>query len=164
MEQHSKDDCKNKYENVKMIRFRQNEPSLPITENRLEELQRIFREVDEVLSAYLFGSYAEGVHHQRSDMDIAVRLMTGLTAMEKHQVRMDLLDMLETVFNEELDVLILNDASLKMVHQVFFRGKAIYVKNDRQEEAFRLQKQKEFFDFQYYMEKESRDLRAFYDC
>jgi hypothetical protein len=25
-------------------------------------------------------------------------------------------------------------------------------------------KQKEFFDFQYYLDKESLDLRAFYDC
>lgn len=146
-----------------MILFRENKLYAPIAENRLEELQMVYRENDGICSAYLFGSFAEGVHHKRSDIDFAVRLVAGLSAMEKHQIRMHLIDELENLLDQEVDVLILNDASLKMIHQVFRRGKAIYVKDDRQEETFRLQKQKEYFDFQYYMEKESRDLRAFYD-
>ncbi len=97
-------------------------------------------------------------------MDVAVRLTPGLSPTEKHRIRMHLIETLDQIVEEEVDILVLEDASLKMIHQVFRHGKAIYVKNDIEEEDFRLLKRKEYFDFQYYIEKEQRDLRAFYDC
>lgn len=136
----------------------------PTIQKCLAELQRIFRETEDVVSAYLFGSFAEGVSRRGSDVDVAVRLTPGLSPTEKHRIRMHLIEALDQIVEKEVDILELEDASLKMIHQVFRHGKAIYVKNDIKEEDFRLQKRKEYFDFQYYIEKEQRDLRAFYDC
>ena len=127
-------------------------------------MEQVFNPCEEVLSAYLFGSMAEGVMSQRSDVDFAVRLRSGLRAEQKHGIRARLEETLENMFMRQADVVILNDASLKMIHQVLKSGKLVYTKNLRDEETFRLQKQKEYFDFQYYMEKERRDLRAFYGC
>lgn len=135
----------------------------PSVQKHLAELKQIFRESGGVVSAYLFGSIAEGVQNRFSDVDIAVRLKPGLNPMDKHRIRMHLIGTIEGILEKDVDVVVLNDASLKMVHQVFRRGISIYVGNDQQEEEFRLKMQKTYFDFQYYLEKERRDLRAFYD-
>lgn len=132
-------------------------------QNRQVDLQRLFGEVDEVLAAYLFGSVAEGVSYRHSDLDFAIRLKSELSIEEKHRMRMNLIGALGNLSEREVDVVILNDASLKMTHQVFKHGKPLFVRNDSREEEFRLKKQKEYFDFQYYLEKERRDLRAFYE-
>jgi predicted nucleotidyltransferase len=131
---------------------------------RLADLERLFRQAEHVVSAYLFGSVAEAVSNNQSDIDFAVRLEAGLSVQERHQIRMRLIQELEQVLEGDVDVVVLDDASLKMIHQVLIHGSAIHVENDQLEESFRLKKQKEFFDFQYYLDKESRDLRAFYDC
>ena len=128
------------------------------------ELQRVFRDTSEVVSAYLFGSVAEGMSTKHSDVDFAVRLKPGLSTVAKHQIRMQLIEALELVLKRDVDMVVIDDASLKMIHQVFSHGRAIFTKDERREEAFRLKKQKEYFDFQYYIEKENRDLRAFYGC
>ncbi len=133
-------------------------------QQRITKLEEIFRKKDEVLSAYLFGSMAEGHQNRRSDVDIAVLVKPGLNAIDKHKIRMDLIESIEQFFGRQADIVVLNDASLKMKHQVFSHGKPIYIENDLKEESFRLRSQKEYFDFQYYLEKERRDLRAFYEC
>jgi predicted nucleotidyltransferase len=134
------------------------------TQIRRFALSQIFHRTEEVRSAYLFGSVAEGVSNPRSDLDIAVRLEPELGAEEKHRIRMDLIAELEDLHERQVDVVVLNDASLKMIYQVFNHGKSVYIRRLEEEENFRLKKQKEYFDFQYYLEKERRDLRAFYGC
>ncbi len=135
-----------------------------VIQKHIGALEVIFGETEGIISAYLFGSVADGVDNKLSDVDIAVLLRPGLSAIEKHRIRMYLTERIEQVLQKETDVVVLNNASLKMQHQVFSRGNPIYIKNEPMEEMFRLHKQKEYFDFQYYMEKERRDLRAFYDC
>jgi predicted nucleotidyltransferase len=115
---------------------------------RLADLKRLFRQAEQVASAYIFGSVAEAVSHQQSDVDFAVRLKPGLSAPDRHQIRMRLIQEIEQVLEGDVDVVVLDDASLKMIHQVLIHGSAIHVENDQLEESFRLKKQKEFFDFQ----------------
>jgi uncharacterized protein len=136
---------------------------LPI-QDRLAPLQHVFQKTAGVISAYLFGSVAAGVSNRHSDVDFAVLIAQGLNASEKHDIRMHLIEVLEQILGQNVDLVVLNDASLKMIHQVFNHGKPIYVRNNRAEEDFRLKMQKEYFDFQYYIEKERQDLREFYDC
>ena len=108
------------------------------------------------------GAAANGLLRENSDIDIAVRLRQNLSPVETNNIRLKIEDMLENVFQREVDVVTLNNASLKMIHQVYKHGFLIYVKDPLGERLFRIQKQKEYFDFQYYIEKERRDLRSFY--
>jgi len=128
----------------------------------ISELQQIFGSSPELLSAYLFGSAAEGLLREKSDIDIAVRLRQNISHSGTNNIRLKIEDVLENVFQRKVDVAILNRASLKMIHQVYKHGVLVYVKDPLEERVFRIQKQKEFFDFQYYIEKERRDLRLFY--
>ena len=128
------------------------------------ELQRIFGADPDVLSAYLFGSAAEGLLREKSDVDIAVRLSQNLSPIETITIRLNLEDVLEAVFQRKVDVVIMNKASLKMIHQIYRHGVQLYVSGPVEERDFRIQKRKEYFDFKYYIDKERRDLRLFYGC
>jgi uncharacterized protein len=135
-----------------------------IFKDNMDSMKLIFQKIEPVLSAYLFGSFSEGVPNRHSDLDFAVRLRPNLRTDQEHRIRMDLVEMLEDLLKTQVDVVILNDASLLMIHQAFTHGIPLYIRDMRQEEAFRLKKRKEYFDFRYYLEKDRRDLRTFYGC
>jgi len=116
------------------------------------------------LSAYVFGSVAMGLEHRRSDVDIAVRVDEHLEADAIFDLRLQLTDELEDVFRCSVDVVVLNTASLKMIHQVMKSGRMVYVTDPKKETAFRLRKQKEYFDFQYFLEDDRQALKTFYGC
>jgi predicted nucleotidyltransferase len=126
------------------------------------ELKRILSGRETVKSAYLFGSVATGVASDKSDIDIAIRLEPTTSSRDAHNIRLSLMDDLETIFHGPADVVILNSASLKLIHQVFKYGKPVYVQQPDEERAYRILKQKEYFDFQYFINKENIDLRSFY--
>ena len=130
----------------------------------ISELRKIFESHPEVLSVYIFGSAAMGLLRKDSDIDIAARLKEDFPPHDTNDLRLKLHDILEHVFQRKVDVVVMNGASLKMVHQIYTNGLLVYAVDLSNELEFRIQKQKEYFDFQYYLEKELHDLRSFYDC
>ncbi len=126
------------------------------------ELKRVLSGFKTVKSAYLFGSVVIGVASDKSDIDIATRLEPTTSSEDAHKIRLLLMDDLEMIFHRPVDVVILNSASLKFIHQVFQYGNPIYVRQPDEERAYRILKQKAYFDFQYYINKENLDLRSFY--
>ena len=115
-----------------------------------------------VISAYVFGSVAAGFENQRSDVDIAVRIDEGLAPEAIFDLRLQLTAELEDLLDRAADVIVLNTASLKMIHQVMRTGQRVYATDADKETAFRLQKQKEYFDFQYYMADDRKALKTFF--
>ena len=125
-------------------------------------LHRLFDGYETVRSAYLFGSKVTGFATEKSDLDVAIRLALDASPEEAYGIRIALMDDLEAIFNCPVDVVILNSASLKLIHQVFRSGNPIYVQLPDEEHAYRIRTQKAYFDFQYYINKERSDLRDFY--
>ena len=115
-----------------------------------------------VLSVYVFGSIGTGFEHTRSDVDIAVRVDRHLAPDKVFDLRLKLTDALEDLMERPVDVVVLNTASLKLIHQVMTSGRLLYATDPEEETAFRLQKRKEYFDFQYYLEDDRKALKAFY--
>jgi len=130
----------------------------------ISELQQVFETNPYVLSAYVFGSAAEGLLRENSDIDVAVRLIENLSPIETNNIRLTLEDLLEAVFQRRVDVAVMNSASLKMIHQIYAHGVRVYASDPAEERNFKIKKGKEYFDFQYYLDKERRDLRSFYGC
>ncbi len=52
-------------------------------------------------------------------------------------------------FSRKVDVVILNSASLRLVHQVLRTGQIIFATNPDREMDYAMKKQKEYFDFKY---------------
>lgn len=116
-----------------------------------------------VHSAYVFGSVALGLATDRSDLDIAVRLDPALNAQDAFDLRLALIDEVEALIHRPVDVVVLNAASLKLIYQVLVDGRLIYTVDPDAEEDYRIQKRKEFFDFQYYIGDEKKALVEFFE-
>ncbi len=124
----------------------------------------IVADYPEILSAYLFGSAAQGLDREGSDADVAVRIAEDVSTDRRLQLILDLTGRLEDALDRPADVVIINTASLALIHQVIKTGILLYAADAQDETAFMLQKQKEYFDFKYYLDKDRKALRAYFGC
>lgn len=84
-------------------------------------------QADAVLVAYLFGSHARGEAHALSDVDVAVLLPEGLTPKQRLERRMDIIaDLAAILGTNDVDVAVLNDASLALGYRVLRDGRLLY--------------------------------------
>src|SRR5438477_3718627 len=80
-----------------------------------------------VLLAYLFGSQVTERTHEESDVDVAVLLKESLTADQRLQERLALLNDLCSVFNNDnVDLVILNDATPLLAYEALRGGKLLF--------------------------------------
>ena len=128
----------------------------------MDIIAKVFENRPDVEFAYLFGSVAMGTERMESDMDIAVYLNDQLFEEQMGQYRLELIDLLEETTGRKIDLVILNTASLKLIHQVLMYGKIIYVENEEKEKAFAWKKRKEYLDFKYYIDRDLQEMRTFY--
>jgi uncharacterized protein len=127
-----------------------------------KELAKFLANRSVIESAYLFGSMADGTDRSASDVDIAIRLVPDLTPEDAFDLRLELTDLLEEIYNRPVDIVILNSASLKMIRQVMTKGKLLYARDRKKEQVYAIQKQKEYFDFKFYIEKNRKELKSFF--
>ncbi|MBI9084999.1 MAG: nucleotidyltransferase domain-containing protein [Desulfobacterales bacterium] len=135
-----------------------------LIETLKKNLPHLLSQHDAVLSAYVFGSVAAGVEHDGSDVDIAVRVDSNLSSEKTFELRLKLIDELESCSGRPVDVVLLNSASLKMIHQALKSGNLIYAANLKEEMAYGIQKRKEYFDFRYYLNDERNVMKAFFNA
>lgn len=103
----------------------------------------------EIAAAYLFGSYAQGRAHPRSDVDIAV-LVDETQLPESQSVfdhRLRLMTELARFGDGEIDVVTLNDAPLLLCHQVLLHGRLLYEGNREMRIDFEVRTGKLYDDF-----------------
>ena len=127
-----------------------------------KEISPLFAKHSAIESAYLFGSIAHGRAKAASDVDIAIRLVPDSTVQSGFDLRLNLMDELERYFTRPVDIVLLNNASLKMIRQVLSRGQLLYTRDEVSERLYSIQKQKEYFDFKYYIEKDREALKSYF--
>jgi predicted nucleotidyltransferase len=97
-----------------------------ITDGHEAELKEIFVKHGVVL-AYLFGSQAEGMARPSSDVDIAVLLAPDTPRGKFFDVRLRLInDLAEALHRNDTDVVVLNEATALLAHEVVGYGKLLY--------------------------------------
>ena len=82
-----------------------------------------------IVSAYLFGSEAEGRAHRESDVDVGVLLAADRfpTEKERFEVRLRLAgDCSEALRGREVDLNVLNDVPPLLARHIVLRGKRIF--------------------------------------
>lgn len=97
-------------------------------QNIVEKIKSFFESIPEILSADLFGSFAEGRENDKSDVDIAVLCRPIPSALTLISWREEL----SVLLNKEVDLICLNTASPIIAMQVLKNGKNILVKNERE--------------------------------
>ena len=92
-----------------------------------------------VVSAYLFGSVAEGRAHRESDFDAGVLLERGLfpSAEERMEHRITLgSELVDVLDSNDVDVVILNDAPPELGRAIVTRGRRVYCADTEADHAF----------------------------
>ncbi|RKL63575.1 nucleotidyltransferase domain-containing protein [Thermoanaerobacteraceae bacterium SP2] len=93
----------------------------------IEKLIEYFGLQDNVVFAYLFGSYAEGKMRAGSDIDVAVYIINEKED-ENFKFKLKYKDELENIFKIPVDLILMNSAPPLLNHEIFKNG--IILKND----------------------------------
>jgi predicted nucleotidyltransferase len=102
-------------------------------------LHRAFDGATGVISAYLFGSVAEGRAHRESDLDIGVLLewTAHPDARARFEARLRLIaDIGSVIRRNDVDVVILNDAPPHLARKIVTSGRRVFCADPLADHAF----------------------------
>ena len=118
--------------------------------NKLEEkITAYFRNKREVITVYLFGSYAEGKNRGMSDIDIGI-LLDRNNRDFFNEIRNDYIVELGRLMRKDIDPVILNSASQELLRQTFSKGKCILVNDSRKLSRYKTVVFSKIAEFGYY--------------
>ncbi|MFZ4858314.1 MAG: type VII toxin-antitoxin system MntA family adenylyltransferase antitoxin [Desulfuromonadaceae bacterium] len=124
--------------------IKQNKIPTDISE-KLALLEPLFSRDQRVVFAYIFGGLASGEQRPLSDVDIAVYLDS---CVDKAEVKLDIIGAVSDVLKtDEIDLVILNDASISLVGRILRKKRLIADKQPFLRHKFESLALREFFDF-----------------
>ncbi|NLI12478.1 MAG: nucleotidyltransferase domain-containing protein [Peptococcaceae bacterium] len=86
----------------------------------------------EVVSLYLFGSYAEDKQTPASDVDLAVLLEMDFPAERYFEKKLELLSIVTSSLKTgEVDLIILNQAPPFLSYQILSKGRLLFTREDK---------------------------------
>ena len=81
---------------------------------------------------YLFGSYAQDTANPTSDIDIAI-LLSNRNRQDYQELRLFFINALMRILHKnDLDVVLLNEASIALRFNIIKNGKLLYVNDEKQ--------------------------------
>ena len=91
---------------------------------KIEELKKYFKEKENVLLAFIFGSSARGIEGEDSDLDIAVYLKNKT---EEDKIWCEI----GKIVDWDIDLVVLNDAPATLISNVFKTGIPLVTKDKK---------------------------------
>lgn len=117
-----------------------------LTNVKLKEIQDYFTNQKDVLIVYLYGSFAKGTTHKRSDMDFGVLFTPGVNLYRRlGQIYSDLCD-LKLPAEPEVREIDLNSPPI-FLHNVI-NGQLIFSRDEINRVNFEVQVLKQYYDTQ----------------
>ena len=135
----------------KMIKFKKIEHDIrPL----LSELPRVFEKHAEIVAAYLFGSYAHDKVDPLSDVDIALlsdppynRKINFEQWGNYHE------EVVRSLKTEEVDLIILNEAPLRIQYGILANKELIYNRDNDKRVDFEVMVYSHYFDFKHLLDE-----------
>jgi|YNPNPStandDraft_1061719.scaffolds.fasta_scaffold36746_2 predicted nucleotidyltransferase len=119
-------------------------------EELIQSLAGFMARQPEVRLAYLFGSHARGEANALSDVDLAVWLDERLTAAEQGRVHVRLMsDLMSLLQRDDIDLVILNRASLLLRHRVLRDGRLLFAADEGERARFATVTIERYLDHRY---------------
>jgi predicted nucleotidyltransferase len=112
-----------------------------------------------LVSAYLFGSHAEGRAHRDSDVDVGVLLDWGAfpTARARFEERLRIAALLAAgLARDRIDIVVLNDAPPGLGRRVVTRGRQVYRADAELDHAYRRDVQLRAADLEPFLRRTRR--------
>jgi predicted nucleotidyltransferase len=92
---------------------------------------------EEIITAYLFGSYASNRGGPMSDIDIAVLLSSNVNSKDYSFLKLKIItDLIELLSFNNIDVVILNIAPPLLLHEVIKKGILLFSRNEKERLEF----------------------------
>jgi predicted nucleotidyltransferase len=120
----------------------------------VDNILKLLENEPEILFAYLFGSYAKGVQHKQSDIDIAIFLKNP-DFLEKDPLYPSRLAIkMENLLGnkQSFDIRVLNGSPLMFRNQVLKYGKLLHSKNEKERIEFETSSLAQYYDFKPHLE------------
>jgi len=118
---------------------------------RLPDLIQALKQHSAVVALYSFGGAAKNELKPLSDLDYAILLSGQLSKRQRFEKHLELIGIFNNVFRtDEIDLIILNDASLRFCFTILKTGKLLYFRNKGDLIDLRDQVLKYYLDFKYF--------------
>jgi len=120
---------------------------------KIEEIENIFRKIflqnEEIIAAYLYGSFLYSENYEDVDIGLLIRNNFKPNVMYEAQLAGKLEQIFKDTYNafKPVDVRILNGKPLRFLFSMLKNSKIIYSKNDLERVKFETKIIKEYLDF-----------------
>lgn len=128
-------------------------------QNIIKSLRKILLKEEGILFCYLFGSLAYENFISKSDIDLAVYL-DEKKCKDLFEKRLELITRTSRALKKDVDIVILNTASLFLKYVVLKEGKLVFEKDKEKRIDFELKSINEYFDFKPILEMYHKKLLA----
>lgn len=118
----------------------------------LQKIKNVVGKHREIIFAYLYGSLAKGEERKGSDVDIGVFLEKDFKRDAFYEARLAL-EIEKEVKLKNVEIVVLNEKSLRFLNQILRYGKLIISKNEKERIKFETFVTKNYIDFKPYYEE-----------
>ncbi|MEA1925134.1 MAG: nucleotidyltransferase domain-containing protein [Candidatus Altiarchaeota archaeon] len=126
-------------------------------QSREKQLKKSINNTEGVISAYIFGSIAEGRETKLSDIDFAFYLDESLTKEKKTEIKLKLINNLTQIMGtDNIDVIIMNNAPTTLRYNALKSGRLITSTHETKRVMFEAKTLSQYLDRKYYNEKHTR--------
>ena len=114
-----------------------------------KKIASYFKNKEDIVTVYLFGSYAKGKVRSNSDIDLAILFESRDRAFINRRLDNYLID-ISRLFRKDVHLITLNFASEELLKQIFNKGKCLIVNDTKKLAYFKMVAYSRIIDFQYY--------------
>ena len=114
-----------------------------------DKIKNYFVQQDDIIAAYLFGSYAASKARPFSDIDIGI-LFDGHNAELMLERRNQIMVELGRILRKDIHPVVMNSAGEVLLKQIFSKGKCLLIRNHRKHAEFKMVQYSRIADFEYY--------------
>ena len=134
---------------IEMIRENKKLPA--DVKERLPDVVSAMSGMDDVAALYLFGGLAENDVKPLSDLDFGILLSRKLDQGTRLSRHLDLIGLFVDILKtDEIDLVLMNDAPLKIAYEILKTGKLLYCNNEIELINFFEETVKYYLDFKFF--------------
>jgi hypothetical protein len=126
-----------------------------------KKIKKLLSKDNNIIAAYLFGSYAVGVANEDSDFDVAVLVENVPNDSIDYRIKKAM--ELEKILGKNVDFVIINNSSYILSFQIFKEGKIIYEKDADKRAVYQMHFLSRYYDYikfyDYYSNYLSKEIK-----
>ena len=116
------------------------------------QIKSFFQNEKDIVSVYIFGSYASGKMRSCSDIDLAILFDSHSRAVINQRLDKYLID-LSRILRKDTHLTAMNFAGEELLKQIFKNGKSIIVNDAKKMSYFKMIAYSKIVDFHYHRRK-----------